>query len=209
LFPALAEVKRLLDNGAIGELTEIRQEEGCEFSWPAASEFHFRSGARGVLFDTGIHGLDTFCWWLGARPAFVATQTDSFGGPESLAEVRMRHGDCRVRLKLSWLSQLANQYMIVGSQGVITGNINHWNRVTIASPNGRSKQIKLRNDERTYDEFGRPMIANFVDVVAGRAKPLVPAGDVLPAMELLEECYQSATRLPMPWLEPQEGLCHV
>jgi predicted dehydrogenase len=209
LFPALAAVKRLLDEGAIGELIEICQEEGSGFSWPAASEFHFRSGARGVLFDTGIHGLDTICWWLGAKPILCSSQTDSFGGPESLAEVQMEHADCRIRLKLSWLSQLSNRYTIVGTKGSITGNIDHWSRVTISSAAGRTKQIKLRHAEPTYNDFGRPMVANFVDVVAGRAAPLIPASGVLPALELLDECYQSATRLPMPWLEPREDLCHA
>ena len=45
MLPAYSEIKRLLDSKAIGELIEIRWEEGCEFDWPAASAFQFRSGA--------------------------------------------------------------------------------------------------------------------------------------------------------------------
>jgi predicted dehydrogenase len=139
----------------------------------------------------------------------LSSETDSFGGPESLAEIRLQHGNCAIRLKLSWLSQLANQYTIVGREGAIRGSINHPDRVNVTARSGRGKQIRFRHCERNYDEFGRRMVANFVDVIAKRSPPLVPAKAVLPALELLEECYEAATRLPMPWLQPEEFLRHA
>lgn len=208
LYPAYQMIRRLLSEGAIGTVSEVKYDEGFEFDWPAATAHHFRSGARGALFDTGIHGLDVLCWWMGGRPTLVSSETDSFGGPEAMARVRMRRGACRAELKISWLTRLANQFSIVGDAGEIRGRIDIWNRVHIATRDGRQRQIRLRTCEKSYAEFGVRMIRNFLEVVAGRDAPLVPAADVLPALELMDAAYGAARRLPLPWLRPAEGACH-
>jgi len=205
VLPAFAEVKQLIDQGVIGDVVQIHWEEGCEFDWPAASGFHFRSGARGVMLDMGIHCLDLVCWWLGGRPGVVSSQTDSFGGPETMAELELRRGDCRIRVKLSWLSALANRYTIVGERGTISGEVNSMARFTITRPDGSVQARRIRSREKTYNEFGGGLVHNFVNVIAGTAKPRVPAVSVLPALEVMNECYESATRLSMPWLEFEES----
>lgn len=207
MLPAYAEINRLLNLRAIGDVVEIRWEEGCEFSWPAATAFQFRSGAKGVLLDTGIHSLDLICWWLGQRPDVVSCQTDSYGGPEALAEIELQSGECRVHVKLSWLSRLANRYCIVGERGTISGELDYYDRLTITTPNGQRKERSLRAAEKTYNDFGCRIIANFVDTIGGRAAPLIPAESVLPALEVMDECYEVATRLDMPWVEIEEEVC--
>ena len=157
----------------------------------------------------GIHSLDLMCWWLGRKPELVSSQTDSFGGPEALAEVALRSGQCNIQLRLSWLSRLANRYTIVGERGTISGVLDYFDRLSITSPNGHARSAQLREVERTYNDFGCRIIANFVEVIAGRAVPLVPAESVLPALEVMDECYEAATRLDMPWLEIEERACHA
>lgn len=209
LFPAYAKIRELLAAGALGELVSLTYHDGTEFDWPAASAFHFRSGSRGVLLDTGIHGLDTICWWLGGKPALVSAETDSFGGPESVAHVRMRLGQCDVELKLSWLGRLDNRFEIVGRRGRICGGIEDWDRVTIEHADGRRERVRVLCYEQKYNEFGRLMIANFVDVVGGRAEPLVAGRDVVAPLELMDECYQTARPFRLPWFETRPGACHV
>jgi predicted dehydrogenase len=204
VLPAYVEIKRLLDAGELGNLTGIRWEEGCKFDWPAATAFQFRGGARGVLLDTGIHSIDLLCWWLNEAPQLVSCETDSFGGPEAMADVELRHGPCRIVIRLSWLSRLTNRYTIDCEHGTITGSLDHVNRLTITSSNGTRKEIRLRTREETYSDFGARIIANFVNVIAGRATPLISADSVLPALALMNECYDSAARMDMPWLEPSE-----
>jgi predicted dehydrogenase len=208
LYPAYATIRRLLAEGAIGSLSQLRYEEGYEFNWPAASAFHFRSGARGALLDAGIHGLDVICWWLGGKPDLVSSENDSFGGPEALARVQLQYGSCRAELKLSWLNRLANRFQIVGNHGTIAGRIDVWDRVVIEHRGGRREEIRLPACERKYDEFGARMLKNFLEVIAGREEPLVPGSEVLPALELMDEAYLAAQQLPMPWLRPQKELCH-
>jgi predicted dehydrogenase len=209
LFPAYAKIRELLVEEALGELVSLTYYDGTEFDWPAASAFHFRSGSRGVMLDTGIHGLDTICWWLGGKPALVSAETDSFGGPESVAHVRLRHGACDIELKLSWLSRLANHYEIIGRRGRIHGDVGDWRRVTIEYADGRRKRIPVQCTAQNYSDFGQAMIGNFVDVVMGRAEPLVPGHDVIAPLELMNECYQAATRFRLPWFETRGIACHV
>lgn len=209
LLPAYAQIKRLLDSQAVGGIREICWQEGCEFSWPAATAFQFRSGAKGVLLDTGIHSLDLICWWLGQKPKLVSCQTDSFGGPEALAEIRLQAGACDVYVKLSWLSRLANRYSIVAERGTITGELDYYDRLTITALSGQRKLQHLRAAEKTYNDFGCRIIANFIDTIAGRAEPLISAESVLPALDVMDECYEVATRLEMPWVELEEGVCHA
>jgi predicted dehydrogenase len=209
MLPAYAEIRRLVDLQTIGDIVEIRWEEGCEFSWPAATAFQFRSGAKGVMLDTGIHSLDLICWWLEQKPDVVSCQTDSYGGPEALAEIELQTDECHVHVKLSWLSRLANRYSIVGERGTISGELDYYDRLTIATPNGRRTERKLRSTAKSYNDFGCQIIANFIDVIAGRAAPLIPAATVLPALEVMDECYEAATRLEMPWVEIEEGVCHA
>ncbi len=207
LFPAYAKIRELLAEGALGELVSITYHDGTEFDWPAASAFHFRSGSRGVLLDTGIHGLDTICWWLGGRPELVSAETDSFGGPESVAHVRMRHGACDVELKLSWFNPLDNCYEIVGRHGRIRGGLEDWDRVTIEYTDGRRKRVPVECTAEKYNDFGRLMIDNFTLVATDRAEPLVPGHDVVAPLELMDECYEKARRFRLPWLQPQGAAC--
>jgi predicted dehydrogenase len=106
------------------------------------------------------------------------------------------------------LNRLANRFEIVGERGTIAGRIDQWDRVIIEHRDGRREEIRLQPCERKYDEFGVRMLQNFLDVVAGRAEPLVPGSEVLPALGLLDEAYEIAHPLPLPWLQPEKEPCH-
>lgn len=202
LFPAYAEVRRMLAAGELGTLTSIRYFDGKQFHWPTASGFYFRQQEpRGVLFDKGVHGLDAICWWLGGKPEVVKSQNDSFGGPESVAHLALRHGECDIDVRLSWLSQLDNTFCIEGTDGRIEGGIEQWEVLRITHADGRHETRRLGATERSYDEFGVLMLADFLDAAATGHRPLVPAEDSLDTIQLIDECYQAATRFDMPWCD--------
>lgn len=201
-FPAFRRVRELIAAGAIGECTAIEHVEGARFAWPSASGWHFAAsrGARGVLFDQGAHVIDTLCWWLGDTPEVISCATDSFGGPEGVASVVLRSGSCTCTVRLSWLSKLSNTYRVAGTRGTLSGAIFDWRRLTFTSAATR-RRLTVGSGRGDYLAFGRSVVDNFLDVVCGRAAPLAPAAAVLPSIELIEECYRRASRLPMPWLE--------
>ena len=205
-FPAFRRVKELLASGAIGDCTTIEHAEGARFTWKTASGWHFtqpsasRQSRGGVLLDQGAHVLDTICWWLGDKPTVASCVTDSFGGPEGVASLVLRRGTCMVKVKLSWLSKLSNTYRITGTRGVIAGGVYDWRLLTITSERGDRRQLKVSSDRASYLEFGHTIIDNFLDVLRGREAPLVPAASVLAPIQLIEECYSRASRIPMPWV---------
>jgi predicted dehydrogenase len=208
VFPALRRVKELLESGAIGDCIAIDHTEGVRFAWPGVSGWHFarRNGAGGVLLDQGAHVLDTICWWLGEKPAVITCSTDSFGGPEGVAALVLECGTCTIHVRLSWLSKLSNTYRLVGTRGAIEGVTSDWRRLTVTANHGRPHRFTASADRGNYFDFGKVVIDNFLDAIRGRAVPLVPAADVLPSIQLMEECYRCASRMPMPWVETLPAL---
>ena len=200
LFQAYAKVRELIEAGRLGTLRSIEYVDGEVFNWPTASGFYFQRGARGVLFDRGIHSLDLICWWLGAKPTVVRSRTDSYGGPESLALLELEHEQCRANVKLSWLTKLQNYYRVRGDLATVEGGIEQWGSLRLTEASGKSETIKLGASEVSYNDFGNRMLANFVEVLQGQAAPAVPAKEVVAATELVEEAYESAELLQLPWL---------
>jgi predicted dehydrogenase len=202
-YPSLKRVRDLLKSGAIGECVTIEHREGYRFAWPSVSGWHFARGssAKGVLLDQGVHALDTICWWLDGKPRVVSCRTDSFGGPEGAANVALQFEGCAISLSLSWLSQLSNTYRIVGTRGTIEGSIADFTRFTLADARGRIQRVEAGPARCDYHDLFHLFLANFFDAVDGYAAPLVPGTSVLPAIQLMDECYRSASRMAMPWLE--------
>lgn len=207
LFPAYAKIKELIADGTLGTLISIKYADGRLFSWPTTSGCYFKTTShRGVLFDKGIHSLDTICWWLGAKPEVVSSENDSFGGCEGVALVKLLHHDTIIDVHYSWLAKLQNSFTITGELGTIEGGIEEWGSVTITYNSGKRVKLKLNAKERVYNDFSDKMLANFIDVVSKGAKALVPASDVILSIELMRECYQRATRFSMPWYETLENV---
>jgi predicted dehydrogenase len=205
LFPAYRKIKEIIEQGVLGKLISIEYVDGWPFHWPTTSGFYFKKASpAGVLLDKGVHGLDAICWWLGGKPEVIAAQNDSFGGMEGAAYVKLRHQGCIVEVKLSWLAKLKSTYTIVGELARLEGGIEEWDVITMTHRSGKKSQIKLPGKETAYNDFGHKMLDNFIEVVSKEAAPLVPGHEVLPSIELIDECYRVITRFPMPWMESAE-----
>lgn len=202
LYPVYQEIHKRIARGDLGNLRSIRYVDGEEFSWPTASGFYFQNELkRGVLFDRGIHGLDAICWWLGGNPDLISFESDRMGGVEGTAVVKGAFYGCNIEVILSWLTKLKNLYQIEGEKGCLEGDINDWKTLQFTPVDGKKEVIHLPSSEKSYMDFGKKMMENFIEVVAGKAEPLVPAAATLPALEWIDACYQAETRLSMPWYE--------
>lgn len=199
LFPTYGAIRHAIASGELGEIRSIRYHEGFEVTWAAATEHRFRPGAKGAWSDTGIHLLDTVCWWLNAKPVIVESLNDSFGGPEAVATVRLRHQSASIELKVSRLGRLANQFHIEGTLGSISAGMEDWRQVTIAFKDGRKRQIKCPIIANDYNGFAIPLISNFLNVIRRQEEPLISGASTLPAVELLESSYLQAKVFDMPW----------
>ncbi len=199
LFPTYGKIRQFIAEGVLGEIRSIQYHDGFEFSWPAATGHYFRQGARGAWSDTGIHLLDTVCWWLDGQPEIVDSRNDSFGGPEAMATVRLRHRQADIELKVSRLGRLRNRFRIEGTLGRIDAGNEDWQAISVQFHDGGQRRIKLKCAAVNYNDFAQPLMQNFVQVLRGRAQPLIAAESALPGVALLEQAYAMATLFPMPW----------
>jgi predicted dehydrogenase len=207
LFSTHREIQRLTTSGELGEVKEIYYDLGEAFAWPAATDTYFgrNAGGRGVLFDLGPHIIDLVCWWLGGDAEVVDYQDDSRGGTEAVARVVLRRGATTAHVQLSWLSKLSNLYKVVGSRATVEGGVYELSRFTKRDASGKTRTVRT-DTRRTLADFADQQIANFADVIAGRAVPIVSAADVRPAIKVIDECYARRSPLPEPWHDACEVL---
>lgn len=198
-FPTYQKIRELLDDRVLGDLQSIVYHDGTQFDWPAASPFHFSPGAKGAWSDTGVHLLDTICYWLGATPQLVQSLNDSHGGPEAVATVRLRQQECDIEIKVSRLGRLMNGFRIVGSLGSIEAPAEEFSEVRVKFNNGRSKVYKCGSRKLNYVDFATPLLENFVAVVRDKAQPAVSGQSTLGTIKLLEEAYEKSQTFCMPW----------
>jgi len=206
LFPSYQRTEEMISRDALGDIYSLSHVEGWRFAWPTVSGFYFNAkpNPRGILLDIGSHVLDVVCWWLGGKPTLLSSENDSFGGAESVAHLKFQHDKCLGEIKLSRLNKLENRFRINGERGSLEGGIEAWGTLTLRSAAGLETRMVLPGKERHFNDFAPAIVRNFVDVVANGAQPLVSAGEVLPSIEWIEECYLSATRLKMPWYDALE-----
>jgi predicted dehydrogenase len=200
LFPASRKIRELIHSKALGDITRIKIHEGGPFSWPTASGFYFTSKRpQGVLLDRGAHLLDLICWWLGGKPDVLESRNDSLGGPESVAFTQLRLDECVCDVTLSWLTKLANKIEIQGTRGRISQSVYESTRLTVELDGTPPTLLSLTRASQAYGFYAHELIDNFVQVIAGEAKPVIPGQAVLDSLELIEQCYQLAQPFNMPW----------
>jgi predicted dehydrogenase len=206
LFPANVKIKEFLAQAKFGKPVYLSYAWGDEFTWPTASGFYFNAKRRkgGVLLDRGAHGLDLICWWLGFKPEVVLSENDSFGGIEAVAYVKLKSADCTIEVKVSWLNVLSNSYTIRCETAEINNKFLDWWQLPIRHKSGEVEIIPLESTERSYDEFGVKIVGNFIDVIHKGDAPLIPASEVIPSIQLIEECYKKAQRFMLPWYQNLE-----
>jgi UDP-N-acetylglucosamine 3-dehydrogenase len=206
LFPANIKIKNLLTESTFGKLLYMSYAWGDEFTWPTASGFYFNPKTRkgGVLLDRGAHALDLICWWLNSKPDLVLSENDSFGGIEAVAHIRLKLGNCTIDVNLSWLSILSNSYTIRYELAEIENRFLGWWHIPIKHNSGKTEIIQVESSERNYNDFGLKIVSNFIDVIRKGTAPLIPAREVIPSIELIQECYAKAQRFKLPWYENLE-----
>ena len=198
-FPSYGKIRELIEAGELGTLERITYHDGIEFDWPAASPHHFAPTAKGAWSDTGVHLLDTICYWLGEKPELVRSQNDSQGGPEAMATVNLLHDTCEIEIKVSRLGKLKNGFVIEGSKGTIEAGAEDFGEVIVNYKNGGRRKFKCGSRSLKYTDFAQPLIENFIDVVANNAEPVVSVQDVVGTILLLDEAYTKVETFPTPW----------
>ena len=207
--PKYVRLKKLLDHGALGTPTLVKQSE--KHDGPHAAHFWDvdRSGG-GVAMDMGCHAIELFRWMLG-KPAIrsvhaqMATQVhgEKTRGDDNALVILAFEGGCIGLAEESWtkLGGMDDRAEVHGSGGVAYADLLHGNAIETYSAAGYDYAVEKAATTRgwsftIYEEiwnYGFPQeFAHFVDCVHNDTEPLETGDDGRAVLEAIFAAYQSA-----------------
>ena len=217
--PKYVRLKQLLDCGALGEPTLVKQSE--KHDGPHAPHFWDvqRSGG-GVTMDMGCHAVEFFRWILG-RPAIKSVyaqmgtyvhQDRTEGDDNALLLVEFANGVIGLAEE-SWtkLGGMDDRAEIHGSKGVAYADLHHGNAIETYTTQGYDYAVEKAGSTKgwtftVYEEewnYGFPQeMAHFVECVQNDQQPLVSGDDGRVVLEVIFAAYESARtgrKVPLPF----------
>lgn len=207
--PKYVRLKQILDSGALGEPTLIKQSE--KHDGPHADHFWNvdRSGG-GVTMDMGCHAIEFFRWMLG-RPkvksvyAQMSTQVHgdkTIGDDNAILILEFENG-CIAVAEESWtkLGGMDDRAEVHGTQGVAMADLLHGNAIEAYSLNGLDYAVEKAGSTKGWSfpifeeewNYGfHAEFAHFVDCVANDKQPAVTGEDARAVLEIIFAAYESA-----------------
>jgi myo-inositol 2-dehydrogenase / D-chiro-inositol 1-dehydrogenase len=207
--PKYVRLKQLLDSGALGKPTLLKQAE--KHDGPHAPHFWDveRSGG-GVVMDMGCHGIEFFRWMLN-RPkvksvyAHMTTNVhgDKTRGEDNAILILEFEGGVTAMAEESWtkMGGMDDRAEVHGSQGVAYADLLHGNAIETYSAGGYDYAVEKAGSTKgwsftIYEEawnYGfHGEMAHFVDCVQNDKKPLVTGEDGRAVLEVIFAAYESA-----------------
>ena len=218
--PKYVRLKQLLDSGALGKPTLVKQAE--KHDGPHAPHFWDveRSGG-GVVMDMGCHGIEFFRWMLN-RPKVksvyahmsINVHGDKTRGEDNAILLLEFPNGVTALAEESWtkMGGMDDRAEVHGSQGVAYADLLHGNAIETYSAGGYDYAVEKAGSTKgwsftIYEEawnYGfHGEMAHFVDCVQNDKKPLVTGEDGRAVLEVIFTAYESAREgrkvaLPFP-----------
>ena len=207
--PKYVRLKELLDSGALGKPTLIKQSE--KHDGPHAAHFWdvTRSGG-GVMMDMGCHAIEFFRWMLGRPPiksvyAQMSTQVHNARtrGEDNAIFILEFEGGTVALAEESWtkMGGMDDRAEVHGSKGVAYADLLHGNAIEAYSQEGYGYAVEkagstagwsfpIYQEAWNYGFHGE--MAHFVDCVQNDRQPSVTGEDGRVVLEVLFAAYESA-----------------
>jgi predicted dehydrogenase len=207
--PKYVRLKQLLDSGALGTPTLLKQSE--KHDGPHAAHFWDveRSGG-GVTMDMGCHAIEFFRWMLGRPPiksvyAQMSTQVHgdkTCGDDNAILILEFVNGVIAIAEE-SWtkLGGMDDRAEVHGTAGVAYADLLHGNAIETYSLGGYDYAVEKAGTTKgwsftIYEEawnygFHQEM-AHFVDCVRNDLTPAVTGEDARAVLEVIFAAYESA-----------------
>jgi len=207
--PKYVRLKQLLDEGALGRPTLLKQ---CEkHDGPHAPHFWDvdRSGG-GVTLDMGCHAIEFFRWMLGkpkitsvyAQLSLSVHQDKTRGDDDGLVILEFEDG-CTALAEESWtkLGGMDDRAEVYGSAGVAYANLLQGNSILTYSSKGYGYAVEKAGGTKGWTftmfeeiwNYGFPQeFAHFVDCVQNDKQPLETGEDGRAVLEAIFAAYHSA-----------------
>jgi predicted dehydrogenase len=201
-------MRLVLEEGALGPLKNYSCDYGGAFDWKSASGFYFSKvlAGGGAMIDFGVHLLDSLIDWFGPVTAF-SYQDDNWGsGIEANAIMELQHsgryGLMEGRLQVSRTFPLKNSLLVRGGEAEAEVNITDLDSLIVRRAVGGeqvSQTWRLPNYPRTSSFYKQ--LDNFVQSIRGMQKPEANGTQAAAVLQLIEDCYANARRIPESWSE--------
>ena len=207
--PKYVRLKGLLDSGALGKPTLIKQSE--KHDGPHAAHFWDvnRSGG-GVTMDMGCHAIQFFRWMLGgqaiksvyAQMSTLVHGDKTRGDDNAILILEFADGvTCVAEESWSKLGGMDDRAEVYGSDGVAYADLLHGNAIETYSRTGYDYAVEKSGSTKgwtftMYEEnwnYGfHAEMAHFVDCVQNDKQPLVTGDDGRAVLETVFAAYESA-----------------
>lgn len=214
-----AIMKEIIDTGMLGKPffldSRLYSNRGSSGRWRSTYE-----AGGGTLYDWGIHMIDQVCMLANSEPEYVFAQLQSVRYPKVDDVCRVIIGFesglraqivadlwCYInepRWHLSGNDGTATIYEWFGTEGkVVKANIKEvdWEQGCVYTPNGLSKTMWPRPKQEIEElPLPAPKIStrwedfyeNVVDVIEGKATPIVTHAEIRRSMKVMMAAFESA-----------------
>ena len=209
--PKYERVRKLVNEGAIGKIFQMRQ---CEkHSGPHSDWFYdIKQSGGGAIMDMGCHGIAWFRWMLGGRPKAVSVQAhlqrDLIHGKRTRAEenslvtVEFAGGAIGVA-ENSWAKHggMDDRVEVYGTGGVIYADLFMGNSALTYSEGGYGYAMEKAGTTRgwsftVFEEAfnqGYPHeLKHFIQCIREDKEPVVTGEDGRVVLEIMMAAYASA-----------------
>lgn len=211
-FPAVQEIKRMVDARALGALTSFEASEGAPYGWPAMSFSFFdrRISGGGVLMDSGVHTLDLLQWWLGPIEVIEFLDDAATNGVECDCVAELQAGlsgeSARGSLRMSRSVELPNVYRLQFERGWIDWDHDDATRFRFSSTgqttDERTTVAAEVKCEARWASGGRftfalaEQLRAFARACRGQSTAgLVLAGEARKSVDIIARCYSQRKEL--------------
>lgn len=209
--PKYERVRKLVNEGAVGNIFQMRQ---CEkHSGPHSDWFYdIEQSGGGALMDMGCHGLAWFRWMLGGRPKALSVQAHLQNGlihrgrtraeENSLCIVEFEGGAIGVA-ENSWAKHggMDDRVEVYGTGGVIYADLFIGNSALTYSEKGYGYAMEKAGAtqgwsftifEEAFNQGYPQELRHFIQCVREDKEPLVTGEDGRAVLEMMYAAYQSA-----------------
>jgi predicted dehydrogenase len=217
--PKYVRLKRLIDEGALGQVYLVKQSE--KHDGPHSPWFwDVRRSGGGVTMDMGCHAFEFFRWMLG-KPKVVdiyadmkqVARRDRTQGDDSSHIVVTFEGGATGLAEESWAKKggMDDRAEVHGTEGVAYADLLHGNSILTYSGQGYGYAVEKAGSTvgwsfTMYEEgwnYGFPQeMQHFVDCVRDDLQPLETGEDGRVVLEMIFAAYRSAAdgrRVPLPF----------